>query len=484
MYGLAKIHKIFTDGLPSFRPILSAFGTPTYKLAKFLVPILEPLTTNEYTIKDSFAFAEELQSFDSKLVMASFDVESLFTNIPLQETIDLCVENLFQDRTHVDNLSKVSFRELLTRTMSESLISFDQQFYKQHDGVAMGSPLGPTLANVFLCYHEKNWLQNSLSEFKPVIYRRYVDDTFLLFRSKHHIEKFRNYLNRQHKNIKFTSETENENSISFLDIKITRENNKFMTSVYRKPTFSGVFTNFGSFIPKSYKYNLPFTLLHRAFKLCSKVERFHQEIDKLKTIFENNGYAKSFVDFCIKKYLDKTFMKKKVVLKASKKELICVLPFLGKKSMQLTNRLVNSIESDLKFRKLKVIFQSPCKLNSLFRCKDSLEKKIRSDIVYRYMRSNCKVTYYGNTYRHFFTRAAEHMGISSFTGKRLKCVKQSTVSDHLLECNCSIDFDHVDILASDANRFRLLIKESLLIKRDQPQLNKTIMSFPLKLSSV
>ena len=60
-------------------------------------------------------------SFDYKLVMASFDVESLFTNIPLQETIDLCVENLFQDRTHVDNLSKHSFHELLTRTMPESL---------------------------------------------------------------------------------------------------------------------------------------------------------------------------------------------------------------------------------------------------------------------------------------------------------------------------------------------------------------------------
>ena len=211
------------------------------------------LTTNKYTIKDSFTFAEELKSFDSKLVTASFDIELLFTKIPLQETIDLCVENLFQDRTHVNNLSKDFFRELLTRTMSESLILFDQQFHKQHDGVAMGSPLGPTLANVFFCYHEKIWLQNCPSEFKPVIYRTYVDNAFLLFRSKHHIKKFRNYLNCQHKNIKFISETGNENFISFLDIKITRDINKFMTSVYRKPTFSGVFTNFGSFILKSYK---------------------------------------------------------------------------------------------------------------------------------------------------------------------------------------------------------------------------------------
>ena len=155
MYGLAKVHKIVTDNLPSFRTILSAIGTPTYKLAKFLVPILEPLTTNEYTIKDSFTLAEELQGFDSKLVMPSFDIESLFTNIPLQETIDLCVEHLFQDRTHIDNLSKDSFRELLTRTMSESLILFDQEFYKQHDGVAIGSPLGPTLAKFFFVIMKK-----------------------------------------------------------------------------------------------------------------------------------------------------------------------------------------------------------------------------------------------------------------------------------------------------------------------------------------
>ena len=95
MYGLAKFHKIVTGDLPSFRPILSGIGTPTCKLVKFLVPMLEHLITNEYTIKDSFTFAEELQSFDSKFVIATCDIESLFTNIPLQETIDLGVENLF-----------------------------------------------------------------------------------------------------------------------------------------------------------------------------------------------------------------------------------------------------------------------------------------------------------------------------------------------------------------------------------------------------
>ena len=220
-------------------------------------------------------------------------------------------------------------------------------------------------------------------------------------------------------------------------------------------------------------------LLLRAFKLCSNFEPFHQEIDKLKTIFKNNGYLKRFVDLCVKKHLDKVFIKKEVVLKASKKKLTCILPFIGNKSRQLRTRLGNSIENKLKFCKLKIISQLPCKLGWLLRYKDSLKKEIRSDIVYRYTFSNCKVIYYGRTYYHFFIRAAEHMRISNLTGKCLKSVKQSAVSDHLIECNCSIDFHHSDILASDANKFRLLIKESLLIKLDQ--LNRTIKSFPLKL---
>ena len=88
-------------------------------------------------------------------------------------------------------------------------------------------------------------------------------------------------------------------------------------------------------------------------------------------------------------------MKKEVVMTASKKELIYILPFFGNKSLQLRTCLVNSIENNLKFCKLKVIFQSPCKLTLLFRYKDSLKKEIHSDTVYRYTCSNCKVTYYG-----------------------------------------------------------------------------------------
>ena len=83
-----------------------------------------------------------------------------------------------------------------------------------------------------------------------------MDVTCLLFRSTEHVKKFKKYLNKQHKKISRTSEMEQNGSLPFLDIKVNHENNKFVTSVYRKPTFSGFFTNFESFISKYYKRSL------------------------------------------------------------------------------------------------------------------------------------------------------------------------------------------------------------------------------------
>ena len=185
LYGRTKIHKSVKDGVPPFRRILSAIGTATCKVSKFFVPLLTPLTLNEYTIKDSFLFAEELLNYESILIMAGFDVESLFINILLQETIDLCVELLFNDKPNIDGFTITVFHELRTVTMSESIVLVDGEYYEQIDGVAMGSPLGLTFTNIFLSCHEEMWLKNCPCEFKPIIYKRYVDDT-LLFRSKDH----------------------------------------------------------------------------------------------------------------------------------------------------------------------------------------------------------------------------------------------------------------------------------------------------------
>ena len=179
--------------------------------------------------------------------------------------------------------------------------------------------------------------------------------------------------------------------------------------------------------------------------------------------------------------MDEIFIETKVFLVAQKNELVCVLPFIGKKSLEFRYRLVESIQQVLKFCSLNVICQSPRNWQTLFKFKDSLDKKIRTDLIYRYTCSNCNVTYYGKTYRHFFTRAAEHTTIFNLTEKRVKNMKEPAVPDHRLQCNCVISFHDFDVLASVTNNFRLLIEESLLIKRDKPVLNRTIKSFPSKL---
>ena len=184
----------------------------------------------------------------------------------ITETLNLWIQNLYRNQAHVNNLTKSSFYELLKITMFESFFIFDGKLYEQCGGVAMGSPLGPTLTNAFMCHFENIWSENCQSYFKPIVYKRFVDDTFLLFKSKYHIEKFRNYLSKQQESIKFISEIEKNGSLSFLVIKFSHENNKFVTSVYCKPTFSGVFTSFESFIPVIYKHGLTKTLLHRSFR--------------------------------------------------------------------------------------------------------------------------------------------------------------------------------------------------------------------------
>ena len=181
-------------------------------------------------------------------------------------------------------LSRKDFYDLLKLATTESSFIFDNKLYKQIDGVAMGSPLGPTLATAFLCHFEKNWLNECPSQFKPVVYKRYVDDIFVLFKSKEHLKLFVNYMNSKHRNIKFTFETEDSNNFSFLDVKITRQNKRFVTSIFRKATFSGVFTNYDT-----YRIGLIHTLLFWFFKICSSMENFHIEVELLRSIFKFNN---------------------------------------------------------------------------------------------------------------------------------------------------------------------------------------------------
>ena len=117
------------------------------------------------------------------------------------------------------------------------------------------------------------------------IYKRYVDDIFVLFRSEDNVAKFKTFLNSCHPNMNFTSDKEENNCFPFLDIHIFKKHG-FITSVYRKPMFSGVYTHFSSFIPDSYKLGLIFGILYHCFSICSDLALFYKEVMRLKDILE------------------------------------------------------------------------------------------------------------------------------------------------------------------------------------------------------
>ena len=140
LYGLAKVHKPLKNGLPVFRPILSATGTPAYKLAKFSVSVLSDITQNGVTVKDSFTFVDKILTQDSDLYIVSLDVDSLYNNIPLDEIIDICLKKLFQILdTLIKGISKNGFRDLLNLATKDSFSIFNNKFYIKVDGVAIGT---------------------------------------------------------------------------------------------------------------------------------------------------------------------------------------------------------------------------------------------------------------------------------------------------------------------------------------------------------
>ena len=484
LYGLCKVHKVVSEGIPPFRPILSAINTPSYHLAKFFVPILAPLASNEFVLKDSFSFATDVREQNPEFWMCSFDIDSLFTNLPLDETIELCVKKTFNRKKKFKGLTRVEFKKLLEFATKDALILFNGKYYEQTDGVAMGSPLGPTLANVFLCHWEEIWLNKCPEKFKPAYYKRYMDDTFLLFPSNDQVKKFFRYVNSRHKNMSFTYEEEKDNKLPFLDVLVTRENT-FITNIYRKPTFSGLYTNFHSFLPENYKVGLCLTLLFRIHSICSDWSKIHTEVIKLKNIMLKNNFPTNFIDRCIKLFFDKLFLKKVVVLTVPRKIVNISLPFMGKDSLQIRSELSKIAKTYFPCCKIQVMFNSVNRLGSYFRFKDRVPLNARSLVLYKFKCSSCNSAYAGKTKRHFLVRTCEHLGISLTTGNNYKYnpnnKNNTTVLNHINCNNCEATVDNFRIIGSARNDYTLCLKESLVIQLHKFNLNKNVKSMPLYL---
>ena len=286
------------------------------------------------------------------------------------------------------------------------------QLYEQIDGVAVGSPLGPAFANIFICALEKKFLSNCPSDFKTLLYCRYVDDTFCIFENNSQAQCFLQYLNCQHPNISFTHESEDSSSLPFLVVMVIHSDNTFSTNLYRKKTFTGLYTNFDSLSPIQYKINLISVLIYRAYHICSSYLSLHEQVCSIKRFLQQNQFPIYLINRIIKNFLDRQYSTINKLQNVPKLPVLVLLPYLGVYSVRLKKNLNQFLGKIYPHIEFKFVFQPAKRIGSFFHFKDRAPSHVRSSVVYKFSCSSCKVTYYGKTSRHFIVRCREHLGVN------------------------------------------------------------------------
>ena len=417
--------------------------------------------------------------------MGLFDVSSLFSNLPLDLTIDINLRKMYNEKIINTKLKRDQLKKLLELCTKDLHFSFNGKMFRQLDGVAMGSPLGPVIANIFMSELEAELvpkLNDNIS-----VWLRYVDDTFT-FLKEEEIENVKNVLNNFHPKIKFTHEIESDRKISFLDVNINRNfDNSFNTSVFRKPTDTNVYVHWKAHAPKVWKIGTLKGLFRRAFLISSTDENLKSEINFLKEIFMKiNKYPKAVVENTLKSVKDKINEENttapisvpQVTINEGGAGVIpnnigaevvhphVILPYKGFKGEDLLKGFKRTLKNSLPENVLPRFVYTGKKLGSFFPIKDKVDDKHRSNLVYGYHipgRETETYHYIGMTKVRHETRIFEHINTD----------KNSAIYQHKEEHNYSPDASNFDIIAHGYNGWLdRRICESLYARDFQPILNK------------
>jgi len=474
IYGNPKIHKRLVD--PPLRPIISQVGTVTYNISKELNSIISPYIPKRFSITSTLEFLKLLPTNATDgCIMASLDVESLFTNVPVSRTIDIIIDNVYGNpNKQPPNIPAEEMRKLLTICTTKTPFSdASGNLYVQSEGCSMGSALGPTFSEFYMC-HLENYVFDNAPDLKPLVYARYVDDCFLLVNDVKQIDHIR-HLFEINSVLKFTHELEKSKQLPFLDSLISIKNNKLQSSVYVKPTNFGDCINYNSICPDRYKTGVIKTLLHRGYHISSSWELFTTEIDRIKQLLTNNNFPMNIIDKTVQEFVNKLHSTELPIaaekIKLYYESQMCSNYKIEEKQLRhiISNNIKPSVDDAV--ISLEIFYKNKKLRNLLIRNKPpktNNDISERHGVVYRYTCNkegcNASQTYIGYT----ACTISERFKMHAVTGS----IKSHVVQAHNINKIPKTDLIQcVDILRQCSSRRELIMTEAILIKDMKPSLN-------------
>lgn len=398
MYGLPKIHK---ENVP-LRPIVSCIGSPTHALSRFCNDILKNITEESpYKLKNSYDFIKRIKDLcvEDGYVLVSFDVVSLFTNIPRDLAMEVISEK-WEEIQKYTNIPSDLFTDMISLVMNSGYFKYNGNFYQQIDGMPMGNCLSPAIADMIIDH-----IIDKAMEFSPhppkAIYK-YVDDLFLIARDEY-LNELLNVFNSIHAKIQFTHELERDNLLPFLDTLVKRnEDGTITTTWYQKQMASGRILNFASLHPMKQKINTAQGVIHRVKSLTT------DPLCDTNTIITKLLLKNNYPQHMIKKLLDLPRSERDSNLLncsfiTASETKYCSLTYIK----GLSEKIAKTIRGHS--QDVTICLKSCNTVGQLFfsKTKDPIDTLDKTNLIYR-IPCECGMYYIGRTSRKLRMRVREH----------------------------------------------------------------------------
>ena len=462
-YGRVKLHKVDHP----VRPVISAVGTATYNASKFLAEIISPLVGHAgYTVRNSKEFVANVAGMEiaPEEIMISFDVEALYTSLPIDRVLKHTQRRLEEDRTLSErtDLTVQEILSLLKFCLQSTYFTFREEFYHLTDGVAMGSPISSVVANLFMEVFESEAIEKAeRRDIAPRLWDRYVDDVFAII-ERRKVGSFLQHLNEQDPNIRFTTEEEQEGKLPFLDVLVTRHDGELRTGVYRKKTHTDRVLSFHSHHPMSAKRSVVGSLFARIDTHFDKNDNVGREEERqhLVTALQQNDYPRKFIEDTLSRINRKKERENETEERKNEPRSVVVLPYVDGVSQQIA-KVLQQVD-------IRTAMKAQSWQWRLCRgIKDAIPQEDRKSVVYEVSCKDCMDQYVGETIRSMAVRIKEHARHT-----RDSRIDLSAVAEHAAVNGHEIDWATAKVIDSAKTTQARKVKEALHIARKAPKMNK------------